>query len=244
MGEGKLPSCTTLVEAIKEKRSTFQRRLTNWAGQHGRKYPWRESQRTPYDILVAEALLKRTTATAVARIYDNFLKRFPTLHDLMAASEIELTDALSTIGLQKQRARAFKALSRHLLILEGGEIPNDLERLQGLPGLGSYSARAILSFAFRRPTAVLDANVERVLRRVFRNAVGHKPSERLLQFLADALLPPLIHRKYNLGLLDLGALVCRYTYPKCNECPLNSICDYFSQQADQEGNRPSPLREI
>lgn len=228
--------------ALAKKRPIFQGAVLEWAERHTRDYPWRRPRRTPYEVVVAEALLKRTTATAVARVYENFLKRFPSPQGLATASEGELIDALSEVGLQKQRARTLKALAQYLLLAEAGKVPNDLERLQRVPGLGPYSARAVLSFAYDIPAAVLDASVERVIQRVFQGTVRHGPSQSLLQVLADELLPDWGHRKYNFGLLDLAALVCRYVGPKCKECPLNTICDY-SRRAPQRAIRPSELRE-
>lgn len=232
-----------LLGIVADKCSAFQKSIMGWAAQHSRDYPWRRSEVTPYGVLIAEALLKRTTATAVVRVYEDFVKRFPTLQSLVAASEGELIDALSTIGLQKQRARSFKAMARYLLAEEVGEIPADLDRLQRVPGLGHYSARALLSFAYGMPAAVLDANVERVLRRVFLNGFERRQKQSSLQALADVLLPAANHRKYNLGLLDLGGLVCKYVDPKCGECPLNPICNY-SRHACQQEDRLSPLRQL
>ena len=100
-----------------------------------------------------------------------------------------------------------------------------------VPGLGDYSATAILSFGHGVPAAVLDTNVERILLRVFGNTLPHRPSLGLMREVAERLLPKDRHRQYNYGLLDLGRLICRYSNPKCGECPLNSVCDFYDESS-------------
>jgi A/G-specific adenine glycosylase len=218
-----------LKGAIKEKRERLNHSILDWSLTHLRAYPWREPERTPYEVLVAEVLLKRTTATAAARVYDSFIHQFPTNESITAATEEQLVSALSNVGLQRQRAKSLKALVRYLTEEQGGNIPSDLDHLLRIPGLGEYSARAVLSFGYGIPVAVVDANVERILGRIFQNVLPQRPPGRLFQELASSLLPSESHKKHNLGLLDLGALICRYIDPPCQECPLTSICDYYNE---------------
>ncbi len=212
-----------------EKRRLFQEAVLRWVTDQLRDYPWRKPGRSPYEILIAEILLKRTTATAAARVYEDFLHKFPSPQAINDTDEEELAQELSKVGLQWQRAKAVKALAGHLTEVQGGEIPCDLHLLLDIPGLGEYSARAILSFGFGVPVAVVDANIERILGRAFQNVLPRRPSQHSLQVLADSLLPNKSHREYNLGLLDLGAVICRYAAPLCEECPLTSICAYYNQ---------------
>jgi A/G-specific adenine glycosylase len=218
-----------LNDSIDTKRRPFQEAILHWATDCLRDYPWRKQGRSPYEILIAEVLLKRTTATAAARVYDSFIHQFPTTETITTATEEQLVSALSNVGLQRQRAKSIKALARHLTEEQGGNIPSDLDHLLGIPGLGEYSARAVLSFGYAIPVAVVDANVERILGRVFQNMLPQRPPGHLLQELANSLLPSESHKKHNLGLLDLGALICRYIDPLCPECPLTSICDYYNE---------------
>ena len=222
-----------LISTIDSKRKLLQNAVLNWATGQLREYPWRKTGRSPYEILIAEVLLKRTTATAVARIYDDFLYQFPSLQVINNVSEEELANALSRVGLHRQRAKSIKALAQYLTKAEKGNIPDDLHRLLAVPGIGEYSARAVLSFGFGLPMAVLDVNVERILARVFQDALPQRPPQSLLQELADALIARGSHRNYNLAMLDLGALVCRYVDPRCKECPLDSICDYRNLSKDR-----------
>ena len=216
---------------VQPRNTVFADRILEWASRNLCDYPWRR-QRSPYEILVAELLLKRTTATAAARVYEDFVTRFPSVADIASAEEEEVISALSTLGLQRQRARAMKGLANWILTNEGGCIPNELERLLAVPGLGSYSASAILSFGYDIPVAILDANVERILARVFMGTLPSRPSWTRLNAVAQSLLPRDKHREYNFGLLDLGRLVCRYVGPKCGECPLNSACDFYSHSSN------------
>ena len=186
-------------------------------------------------MLVAELLLKRTTATAVSRVYEDFLVRFPSLQDVALASEEDLVQFLSGVGLQFQRARSLKRLAAWLLTTHDGDVPCDLENLVRVPGLGDYSAAAILSFGYGTPIAILDANVQRIIMRVFGNSLPPRPSKTELNEVAKQLLPLGKHQEYNYGLLDLGRLVCRYTNPKCNVCPLSSICDFAGKSIAEHG---------
>ena len=235
-----------------KENSSFADRVLQWGGRNFSDFPWRLS-RSPYELLVAEMLLKRTTATAAARVYEGFLEKFPSLQDIASAPEGELVLAFSGVGLQHQRARSFKHLASWLLSEHSGGIPSDLEDLLEVPGLGDYSATAILSFGYGVPAAVLDANVERILIRVFENTLPRRPPRTTLRAIAQNLLPKEGHREYNYGLLDLGRLVCRYADPKCGECPLASVCDY-NNKSSKEGTHqveaetvvafPSKLRTI
>ena len=213
---------------------SFADQILAWAGKNFSEFPWRRN-RSPYQLLVAELLLKRTTATAVSRVYEDFLVRFPSLQDVALASEEDLVQFLSGVGLQFQRARSLKRLAAWLLTTHDGDVPCDLENLVRVPGLGDYSAAAILSFGYGTPIAILDANVQRIIMRVFGNSLPPRPSKTELNEVAKQLLPLGKHQEYNYGLLDLGRLVCRYTNPKCNVCPLSSICDFPGKSIAEHG---------
>ena len=209
-----------------QERSSFADCVLQWGGQNFGDFPWRVS-RSPYEILLAELLLKRTTATAAARVYEGFLARFPSLQDIASAPDNELVRALTDVGLQRQRAHSMKNLASWLLSKHDGRVPPDLEELLRVPGLGDYSATAILSFGYGVRAAVLDTNVERILLRVFQDALPARPSRTVLREVAQNLLPKEGHREYNYALLDLGRLICRYANPLCGECPLASVCDFY-----------------
>ena len=225
------------------KRSEFQAAVLRWAESNMRPYPWRNKCRSPYEIMVAELLLKRTTAAAAARTYEPFLEKYPSVNSLAQATEEELAQDFKSVGLYAQRAKAVSKLAQHLTEQEAGSIPSTLDRLSKVPGLGAYSTRAVLSFGYGKPAAVVDANVVRVLTRVFQKDLPEHPSANFLQNLADAILPEKSHREFNFALLDLGALVCRYVKPRCDQCPLVNICDYANlKQGPAETNKPLTSR--
>ena len=147
----------------------------------------------------------------------------------------ELVLDLAPVGLQTQRAKAIHGLAAHLVHQHEGMVPSSLDELLEVPGLGEYSARAVLTFGFNSPVAVVDANVVRVLSRVFRCATPSGRTNKGWQEVADALLPEPNHREFNWAMLDLGALVCRYVEPRCGECPLAGICDYKEQMQRPPG---------
>ncbi len=220
----------TLVQQVRRRRRAVRRAVLYWAPGAARRYPWRQPGRSPYEILIAEVLLKRTTSTAANRIYEDFLHLFPSFESVAAAPEAALEAVLSTVGLQRQRAKALRDIARHVLEHWGGVLPEDVEELQNIPHIGPYAASAVMSFAFDRPAAIVDSNVERIIKRLFRDSLPDRLTPALVQRVADLMLPSRKHREFNLGLLDLGALVCRYVQPRCDLCPLIGSCD-FGQSA-------------
>ena len=220
--------CEILQEA-KRRRNKIQKAVISWASSNMRNFPWRK-ERDPYKTLVTEILLRRTTASAVFRIYEKFFARYSTIDRLANAEEEELKALLSTIGYHVQRAKILKEISTFLVQKYGGEIPRTLEELLKIPHVGPYISRAILSFCYGVPAAVVDSNVERIIRRMFSNHLTEKAPLKLIQKIADTLVPKREHTIYNFGLLDLGALVCRYGSPSCIKCPLRHSCDYGHKQ--------------
>ena len=220
------PLMNDLIGYIEKKRSEFRAKLRPWSEIHHRNFPWRDPGRTAYETLIAEVMLKRTTAESASRIYLGFLEKYPTLQILEKATAEELALDFRSLGLHFQRADALEKLAKYLIAQEGGSVPNKFDRLIKVPGLGDYSTRAILSFGYGRKAAVVDANVVRVISRVFRRMMPDHPGIQLTQIAADALVPSEGHRWFNYAMLDLGRLVCRSSNPNCSDCPLFSICDY------------------
>ncbi len=206
----------------------WQGAVVSWEEEHGRDFPWRHD-RTPYRVLVAEVLLKRTTSTAAARKYAEFLERWPDPRALAAARLPDLVEFFRGIGLYNQRAKLAKEMAKVLVAEFGGEVPCDLGALLRVPGVGRYTADAVLSFGCGIPRAVVDSNVERVLRRAF----GVEKKAELYQ-LAQLLVPTEKHDVYNYGMLDLGATVCSYRGPKCADCPVARLCMRASHEVFTE----------
>lgn len=208
------------LKFAKEIQIQWAREITNWEKTNCRTFSWREN-RTPYRILIAEVLLKRTTSTAAIRLYENFLKFYPDLRSLYKASLSELELTIRPIGLYKQRSKQLKQLATYVEEELNGILPSDYQSLIEIPGIGEYTASAILCFSYGKLKSIVDSNVERILSRAF--SVSGNDLRTLAEILVDEDEPDV----YNYGLLDLGFLICRYNHPKCSECPVNYLCDFF-----------------
>lgn len=215
---------TRLLEEARRRRGRFRRAILSWAQENLRDFPWRRD-RTPYRVLVAEVILRRTTSTAALRIYEEFLRRWPDIRALSQADTGELESLLEVVGYHKRRARILVDMARYIVENYGGTIPKDREALLKVPHVGPYIAGAILSLGYGLPAAMVDSNVYRILSRCFRDYLPARGKYRVIRGLADMLVPEEDHVLYNLGLVDLGALVCRYGAPRCGQCPLYSVCD-------------------
>ena len=232
-----------LARKVARRKGAVADGLLLWATVYGREFPWRRYVGDPYAILIAELLLKRTTASAAAKVYPEFLESFPDVAALGHAGEEELANVLARVGLQHQRAGAIKALAHHLMEYKEGEIPNTQNRLNGVPGLGTYSAAAILSFGFNMRTAIVDANVRRVINRLFGESDNVGMAEKDVLGIADRLVPPDEHQRFNFALLDFAALVCRYGKPDCGQCPIKRSCD-FGRVSSPLPDRPHQVKAL
>jgi len=217
-----------VIKKVMNRRNKIIKRLLEWGDKNYRPYSWRNN-RTPYSVLISEILLKRTTATAAAEIYDKFLASYPNLQALANAQKQDLERMLVRIGYHKRRAQILLEVARYLLEKHKGQIPAKKEELLKVPHIGPYTANAILSLGYGIPAAMVDSNVQRIISRLFSTTLTNK-SPNAVQAVADLLAPKKDNVKYNYALLDLGALVCRYDLPKCSKCPLQDICDYCQQK--------------
>jgi A/G-specific adenine glycosylase len=192
-------------------------RLLRWYDAHARALPWRRA-RDPYRIWVSEIMLQQTRVAAVLAHYREFLRRFPTLATLAAASEDQVLAAWSGLGYYR-RARMLHRAAREI-VANGGKVPRDMEGLRALPGVGRYTAAAIGSIAFGIPAAVVDGNVERVLGRLH----GKPLRNGEVWETAQALLDPERPGDFNQAMMELGATVCLPEKPECARCPLRAAC--------------------
>lgn len=223
---------------------SFRASLLSWAPGHVRSFPWRNHLGEPYPILIAEILLKRTTAKAAAAVYEPFLNRFPTPQELANAEEGKLRTSLEPVGLQGQRSKDLAQLATQLQ-QNGGLVPADLGQLQKLRGLGAYSARAVLSFGHGIPAAVVDSNVARVFARVFRGEWFGRQNPTLEQPTADQMLARENHQLFNMTLLDLAATACLPAHPRHDICPFSQFCLLSQLHPGASYPRaPSAVREL
>jgi A/G-specific adenine glycosylase len=200
------------------------RRLLAWAEQGLTPFPWR-GERDPYRIWVSEVMLQQTRRDTVVPYYRRFLERFPTLRELAAADPEEVLRVWEGLGYYA-RARALHAAAREVVQRFGGDLPAERRALLSLPGIGPYTAGAILSLAFGKDEPVLDGNVRRVLCRLALVAGDPRRPEvqRTLWALARAVLVPGRAGRTNEALMELGATVCTPRAPRCGACPLLGLC--------------------
>jgi A/G-specific adenine glycosylase len=202
----------------------LQRRLVHWYARHGRDLPWRHTQ-DPYRILVSEVMLQQTQVERVLEHYPHFLRRYPSIEALARSSEFEVREAWEGLGYYA-RARNLHRAARQLTEEHNGRVPDDPNLIRRLPGIGRYTAGAVLSFAFGKDAAILDTNAARVLARVFavRCSGARSALQRRLWQLAETVTPAGKADQFNQAIMDLGAMICRARAPQCPRCPVRTCC--------------------
>lgn len=206
------------------------RALSRWGAEHFRTYPWREDAE-PFQLLVAEMLLRRTTAQQVARIYPIIVNDYGSASAIARADLSALIEILRPLGLASQRARALREMATYLMEHFCGRIPASPVDLAKVPHVGPYTANAVACFGFGIPVPIVDVNVIRVLTRFTGRYVGGSNPHRKEAIWRSARLslPTSSVRGYQYALLDLAAQVCKKK-PACGRCPLRRGC-HFRQQA-------------
>jgi A/G-specific adenine glycosylase len=202
----------------------FQRRLLRWYRRHGRDLPWRRT-RDPYCILVSEIMLHQTQVDRVIPKYHEWLTVYPTFEALAAAPLEEVKERWRPLGYNFRPER-LQRIAQHVVNQLNGELPNTLNQLRALPGVGRYTAGAILSFAFHQDAPIVDTNVRRLILRIFgvQSSSNRAAVERRVWQLAEILIP---HGKafiFNQALIDFGALMCTARNPACPTCFASDLC--------------------
>ena len=191
-----------------------------WWETSGRDLPWRRT-RDPWAVLVSELMLQQTQVARVVPVYAAFLRGFPTVRACAAAPAGAVVEAWAGLGYNR-RALNLHRTAQTLVDTHGGCVPDTLDVLTALPGVGPYTARAVLAFAFGRDVGVLDTNVGRVLARTTGRRLGAKEAQAEV----DALVPPGRGWAWNQAVLDLGATVCTRRSPRCGTCPVAPWCEW------------------
>lgn len=206
-------------------RRLFQQRLLAWFRTAKRDLPWRGTS-DPYRIWLSEIMLQQTRVSAAIPYYERFLARLPSIGDLAAASEAEVLRLWSGLGYYS-RARNLRLAAQAIVARHGGAFPRALEDTLALPGIGLYTAAAILSIAFGENLAVLDGNVARVLARLgaVRGDLREPARWKALQQRADELLARNGPGSFNEAMMELGATICTPVAPKCLLCPVAEFCE-------------------
>ncbi|MFC1901035.1 hypothetical protein ACFLYN_05525 [Chloroflexota bacterium] len=205
----------------------FQKELLHWYYINGRKYPWRSPSATNYIRIVCEVLLKRTRAETVASFAPDFFRKYPSWKKLSSASEQQLQADLRPIGLWRQRSTPLLNLAK-VMASKYGRFPKERIEIESLPGVGQYTANAILLFYFHRPEPLLDTNMSRVLERYFGprllSDIRYDPYLQNLSKIVVNCDDPI---SINWAILDFAALVCTPTNLQCADCPITYSCKHF-----------------
>jgi A/G-specific adenine glycosylase len=207
----------------------LQDALTRWADAARRDLPWRRT-RDPWAVLVSELMLQQTQVPRVVPRFEAFVERFPTPAATAAAPVAEVVRAWAGLGYNRRAVSLHRAAAA-IGADHGGRVPGRLADLVALPGIGPYTARAVLAFAFEADVGVVEVNSARVLARA---VAGRSLTPPTAQALADGLVPTGEGWAWNQGMLDLGATVCTRTAPSCGRCPIVDLCAWAT------AGRPEP----
>jgi A/G-specific adenine glycosylase len=226
---------------VKRKREKIQIPLLEWYAEHARVLPWRR-KRHPYSTWVSEIMLQQTRVDTVLDYFKRFMKRFPSIRKLAQASEDEVFKMWEGLGYYN-RARNLHTGAQKIVYELGGRYPKTVEEWQKIPGVGRYTAGAIVSIVYGKAVPILDTNVKRVLARLFliqENVDSHSVVHHLWQA-AETLVPETDPSSFNQAMMELGARVCIPRNPKCDVCPVYHSCD--ARKRDMQNELPVRARK-
>lgn len=218
--------------------TSLRRALNAWFRREQRDLPWRRT-RDPYAVWLSEVMLQQTQVATVVDYFHRFTAAFPTIADLAAAPEHDVLRLWEGLGYYR-RARQLHRAAAVIVERHGGEFPRDAADVRALPGIGRYTAGAILSIAFDRPEPILEANTVRVLSRLaaYRGDPHGKVGQDYLWSWAAALVPKKEPGLFNQALMELGALICTPRSPDCKKCPVAALCPTRKLGLQNEIPRP------
>ena len=220
------PTKPRFVESPLEAPEAFRNALGKWFSDEGKDFPWRRTSE-PYAILVSEMMLQQTRIGAVLGkgYYTRFMAAFPDVASLAAADDTSLLKAWEGLGYYR-RARMLRAAAASVLEIHGGTFPREERELLALPGIGPYTAAALLSFSFGKPSALVDGNVSRVLSRLMDDPspIDSTAAIKRHRQWALSLCDPENPRIHNYAMMELGQTVCRPGVPRCEMCPVSRFC--------------------
>lgn len=230
------------MKLLSPDEGTIRRALLEWYGRNARSLPWRKSC-DPYAVWVSEVMLQQTQVATVVPYYERFLEAFPTVAALARAPLERVLKLWSGLGYYR-RARHLHQAAQELVRSFAGAFPRDYEQIRSLPGIGDYTARALLSIAFGLPYTLLDGNVGRVLARLA--ALQGNLNQLGFRRAVEAQLERLLSRRspghFNQALMELGQTLCLPRGPQCAACPLRRWCRGFKSGHPQLYPQPRPRR--
>lgn len=204
--------------------SKFRQSVKRWASKNLRDFAWRQNQE-PYKVLVSEVMLQQTTVAAVGPYFTRFIDQFPTVMSLAEADEAVVLRAWEGLGYYSRAKNLHKA-AKFITTQLGGVFPKTLNGLCELPGVGRYTAGAVMSFAYNQAAPIVEANTQRLFARLLgiTEPINSRVAQAALWQFAEQIVPAKDPGRFNLALMDLGAIVCTVKKPHCDECPLISYC--------------------
>lgn len=207
----------------------FRQSLVEWFNAEKRDLPWRHTS-DPYKIWVSEVMLQQTRVDTVIPYYNRFMESFPTIELLAEAPQEYLLKHWEGLGYYS-RARNLQAGARDVIENYGGVVPDNRHEISKLKGVGPYTAGAILSIAYNKPEHAVDSNVMRVLSRVLHiyDDIAIPKTKKIFEAAVEELIDPAHALAFNQGLMELGALICTPTSPKCLLCPVREYCLAFNE---------------
>ena len=212
---------------LKEKAIWFRRRLRIWFKKNHRNFLWREPERTPYEIMIAEIMLRRTKADTVAKHYPEFLKKYPDFAHLAKANTRSLQKLIKPLGLWRQKTPVFLAVAK-AVSENDGQLPTTREELESFGHIGQYIASVILTTFHKKAEPFIDVNTARVVDRFFgpRKIVDIRYDPYLKAVSKEIVKNPRESLQLNWAILDFAALVCKAIKPLCPDCPMKANCLY------------------
>lgn len=217
--------------------ATLHRRLTSWYDANARDLTWRHPGTTAWGVLLSEVMSQQTPVARVEPVWREWLERWPTPTDFAAASREEVLRAWGKLGYPRRALRLLDC-ARAIVAEHDGVVPDDVDELLALPGIGDYTARAVACFHFGRNVPVVDTNVRRVYHRLIdARFLPGTASKKELGLVADLLPTDGTGPKFSVAMMELGALVCTSKNPGCEVCPVRDLCAW------QQAGRPEPSDE-
>ncbi|MZI92693.1 A/G-specific adenine glycosylase [Vibrio sp. CAIM 722] len=225
----------------------FAKSILNWYDAYGRKsLPWQQNK-TAYSVWLSEIMLQQTQVATVIPYFERFMERFPTVQALAQAPQDEVLHLWTGLGYYA-RARNLHKAAQMVVEKHGGEFPQDIEEMNALPGIGRSTAAAVLSSVYQLPHAILDGNVKRTLARHYAVSgwPGQKKVENQLWEFAELNTPKEHVDKYNQAMMDMGAMVCTRSNPKCLLCPVQKSCQAYKQGTplNYPGKKPKKEKPV
>jgi A/G-specific adenine glycosylase len=207
-----------------ESKIKFQRRLLKWFDENQRDLPWRKNK-TPYRIWISEIMLQQTQVATVIDYYTRFMKQFPSVKKLAAANEAQVLKLWEGLGYYR-RARQLHAAAKIVADKHAGRFPTTFNEVLALPGIGRYTAGAILSISQDQPLPILEGNTIRLFARLMQMKVDPKlsASQKALWEFSENLLPKKRCGDFNQALMEVGNQICSPKNPRCLICPIHELC--------------------